>query len=194
MKGFVERFLGDRRGTPMRILDVGSQDINGSYRPLFDDPHWVYLGADLGPGKNVDIVLRDPYRWVELQSARFDLVVSGQTLEHVEFFWLTMLELERILRPGGWLCLLVPSRGYEHRYPVDCWRFYPDGIRALGRYAGLDVLLAETQWERRGYTVDDSDEWGDTLGVLRKPERRRLRDRLTLSLRRRLHQAMLGPW
>ncbi|MBU0491488.1 MAG: hypothetical protein KKA73_04770 [Chloroflexi bacterium] len=32
---------------PLRILDVGSSDVNGSYRPLFQHPGWRYEGADV---------------------------------------------------------------------------------------------------------------------------------------------------
>jgi SAM-dependent methyltransferase len=131
---------------PLCVLDVGSGDINGAYRPLFDRPRWCYAGADIAPGPNVDIVLADPYRW-EIPDASYDLVITGQAFEHIEFFWLTWLEMVRTVRHGGLLFLVAPSGGREHRWPVDCWRFYRDGMHALARYAGVDVLAADTYWE-----------------------------------------------
>ena len=109
-------------------------------------------------------------------------MISGQTFEHVEFFWLSLPEMVRVVRPGGLICIVAPSRGPEHRYPVDCWRFYPDGFHGLGRYAGLEALQAETQWDSLGYG-DSSDDWGDTIAVFRRPHRlaRRPRARLALS-------------
>ena len=92
--------------------------------------------------------------------------------------------MAHVLRPGGMICIIAPSRGYEHRYPVDCWRFYPDAFAALARYTGLELLSATTQWERLGYSQDDSDDWGDTVAVLRKPRGQSLRRRLILALRR----------
>ena len=56
MRGFKEKYLDSRKGESLRILDLGSQDINGSYRPLFDGDCWTYEGVDMSPGKNVDIV------------------------------------------------------------------------------------------------------------------------------------------
>ncbi|HEY2030436.1 MAG TPA: methyltransferase domain-containing protein [Myxococcales bacterium] len=122
----------------------------------------------MAEGKNVDVVLRSPYRWREFGDASFDVVVSGQAFEHIEYFWITMLEVARVLKPGGLCCLIAPAGGYEHRYPVDCWRFYRDGFRALARWAPLETLEAATQWETQHHP-DGSDVWMDTLLVARKP-------------------------
>ncbi|NBQ88497.1 MAG: methyltransferase domain-containing protein [Betaproteobacteria bacterium] len=169
MERFRDRHLAARRGERLRIVDLGSTDIGGCYRPLFDNPSWDYCGLDLAPGPNVDIVLKRPYHWDNLRSESVDVFISGQVLEHVEYFWITALEISRVLRPGGIACLIAPSGGYEHRYPVDCWRFYPDGMRALARFARLECLEAYTQWE--GSDDPGSDPWKDTVLVLRKPQR-----------------------
>jgi SAM-dependent methyltransferase len=168
MKRFVETHLAARAGATLRVADIGSQIINGSYRPLFDQPGWQYVGIDMAEGAGVDLVLGDVYRWTEIADESFDVVVSGQALEHIEFFWLTMLEIARIARPGGLVCLIAPSGGYEHRYPVDCWRFYPDGMRALARYAGLEVVEAYAQWNREEHPEMDPI-WQDCVLVARKP-------------------------
>jgi len=153
----------------LNIVDLGAMDVNGSYKVLFQHPNWTYKGMDLEPGNNVDIVLDDPYHWAALSDASVDVVVSGQALEHVEFFWLTFKELARVLKPGGLLLLLAPSRGIEHRYPVDCWRFYPDGYAALAKWSGLLLLDSGAQWNPEGWE-DGSDQWGDCWGVFEKPE------------------------
>jgi SAM-dependent methyltransferase len=166
---FVQKYLERRRQEPLVILDLGSQDFNGSYRPLFDRKPWRYLGVDMTVGKNVDIVLRNPYRWREIRAGSADVIVSGQTFEHTEFFWLTMREIARSLKAGGLVCIIAPSAGDEHRYPVDCWRVYPDGLRALARSARLEVLEAWTQWEDRPQYDDESNKWHDSVLVARKP-------------------------
>lgn len=169
MEKFRDRYLADRKAEAMNILDVGSTDIGGCYRPLFDNASWQYTGVDLTPGPNVDIVLRDAYNWSEIASGSKDLIVSGQVLEHVEYFWITALEVSRVLRPGGLACLIAPSSGPEHRYPVDCYRFYPDGMRAIAQFARLECLEAVTHWEDIG--DPGSDYWHDSVVVLRKPMR-----------------------
>jgi SAM-dependent methyltransferase len=184
MAWFVNEYLTDFRGLNKSILDLGSYDVNGSYRDFFDDSAWKYQGVDMEAGKNVDIVLQNPYAWKEIKSQSQDVVVSGQAFEHVEFFWVLIDEIARVLKPGGLICIIAPSRGYEHRYPVDCWRFYPDAFRALAKYAGLELLHVETQWDNKGYTVDDSDAWGDTIAVLRRPKKWSLQFRVILLLRK----------
>jgi hypothetical protein len=68
-------------------------------------------------------------------------------------------------------CIIAPSSGPEHRYPVDCWRIYPDGFVALAALAELEVLQAVTQWEDAGYT-DGSDTWHDSMLIARRPRLR----------------------
>lgn len=172
MARFVEGHLASRRGRQLSVLDVGSMDVNGSYRTLFDDPAWSYTGVDMAPGAGVDKVLPGPYDWSNIQTASFDVVVSGQAFEHIEYPWVTILEVARILRPGGLVCIIVPSAGYEHRYPVDCWRYYPDGLRALARWADLDVIDAATDWEPAGDYSDDSALWADSVLVAAKRRER----------------------
>ena len=80
MGDLVARHLADCQR--LSVLDLGSQDVNGSYRPLFDRAGWTYRGVDLAPGRNVDLVLSSPYVF-PLASATADLVISGQAFEHV---------------------------------------------------------------------------------------------------------------
>ena len=178
MTRFRDQFLGERQNQALLIADLGSFDVNGSYRSLFERPPWHYLGLDVSAGPNVDIVLADPYRWGALTSNSIDVMISGQAFEHIEFFWLTVLELSRVLKPRGLCCLVAPSSGPEHRFPVDCWRFYSDGMRALMRYAGLEVLDVYTNRQQTGWR-DDSGSWQDSVVVARqsgKPFRRRWRE------------------
>jgi SAM-dependent methyltransferase len=82
-----------------------------------------------------------------LPDASFDVAVTSSCFEHSEFIWLTYLENLRILKPPGLLYLNVPSNGPFHRYPVDCWRFYPDSGVALQNWArrnGVQALMLES--------------------------------------------------
>lgn len=86
MQAFRDTYLASRQAERLRVVDIGSQDVNGSYRPLFAQPGWEYVGVDMTIGRNVDIVLRNPYDWQELASHSADVVVSGQAFEHIEYF------------------------------------------------------------------------------------------------------------
>ncbi|MBN2427407.1 MAG: methyltransferase domain-containing protein [Deltaproteobacteria bacterium] len=171
MERFVKDYLASKKDDPFRVADIGSQDVNGCYRPLFNFPSWQYVGVDLIPGRNVDVVLKKQYAWDELEKESFDVVVSGQAFEHIEFFWITILEIRRIMKPGGLCCLIAPSSGPEHRYPMDCWRFYPDGLRALAKYAGLTVLEVYAQWDAEEYPEMDI-QWQDCVLIAQRPRQK----------------------
>jgi len=163
MQALVERYLDPAQA--LTIGDIGSYDVSGSYRPLFARGTWTYTGIDVNAGPNVDAVLESPYQF-PIADAHFDVLVSGQAFEHVKFFWLTWMEMVRTLKPGGFIFLIAPSRGPEHRYPVDCWRFYPDGFRALAEYGKIVCLEARTDWA--AYPGARGRVWGDTVGVFAK--------------------------
>ncbi len=169
MQKFVKTWLDP--GKELHVVDIGSQKVGGympPYRDLFTSPKWKYTGCDMAAGENVDIVLKNPYRWKELKSRCADVVISGQAFEHIEFFWITIMEMMRILKPGGFICIIAPSAGFPHRYPVDCWRFYEEGMKALARFATLDVL--ETYTQRNRYDFEKYDRiWQDTVLVAKKP-------------------------
>ena len=187
MKAFRDKYLASKKDQEISILDIGSQEVhvNGSYKPLFSDQaKWKYQGGDMVAGNNVDIVLTDPYNWSQISSNSVDVVISGQAFEHIEYFWITMLEIARVLKPGGLVCIIAPSSGYEHRYPVDCWRFYPDGFSALAKYAKLDLLESYTQWEDSDLYDEHTNCWHDSALIAKKINSYGLRD----SLRRFLIQ------
>lgn len=151
------------RGTPLEaksqvlVLDVGGADVNGSYRDVFSGPQFSYFGCDLAANDGVSIVLEDPYK-IPLDDRSMDIVVSGQMLEHCEFFWLSFTEMMRVLRSDGYLFLIAPSAGKIHRYPVDCYRFYPDAYRALAKYVNCELVDV---W------LDERGPWRDLVGVFR---------------------------
>ena len=163
MGAFVTRYLGERTQTKLRIVDIGSRSVLGhqTYRDLFNQPAWRFEGLDIEVGHNVDIVVSDPYSWTDIEMGTFDVATSGQALEHVEFPWKTFAEVFRVLKPGGLFCLIVPSSGEEHRYPVDCWRYYPDSMRALARDSGFVAVEVFTDF--------GLGNWQDTFAVFQKP-------------------------
>jgi SAM-dependent methyltransferase len=100
-----------------------------------------------------------------------DVVVSSSCFEHSEFFWLLFNEILRILKPTGLLYINVPSNGSFHRYPVDCWRFYPDSGVALqnwGKRSGYNCALLESFV---GIRKNKADVWNDFVAIFVKDEK-----------------------
>jgi len=135
----------------VKVVEIGSQDVNGSLRQVCPTV-FEYIGVDFQKAVGVDIVLDDPYR-LPFESQSVDMVISSSCFEHSEMFWLVFLEILRVLKPKGLFYLNAPSAGSFHRYPVDCWRFYPDSGKALvtwARRSGLNAELLESFIQKGG--------------------------------------------
>ena len=97
---FPESFTG------VKVLDIGSLDINGNNRYLFSD--YTYTGIDIGEGPNVDIVCRGH----EFKSKdKFDVVISSECFEHDEFWDKTMLNAIKLLKSGGMFLFTCATDG-----------------------------------------------------------------------------------
>lgn len=144
------------------ILDIGSCNVNGTMRPIFDKGH--YIGLDMQCGPNVDIV-SDAHN-IALEDDSFDIIISSSCFEHDDMFWVTFLEMCRLVNNGGYIYVCAPSNGPYHAHPVDNWRFYKDSWSALAKWAkynGHDIELVESY-------VDSvtCEGWNDSVGIFRK--------------------------
>lgn len=144
--------------SPLKIADIGSSDVNGSYRQIFDLLDCEYTGIDIADGPGVSVVLESPYVF-PLPDNEFDIVFSGQTFEHAGQFWKTFTEMCRIVKPDGLIVVIAPSSGPVHRYPVDCYRFMPDAMSALAEHG--EVVLVDS-W------TSDFGPLHDAVGVFQK--------------------------
>ena len=135
MTAMIELLSVTEDSTPCSVLDVGSLDINGSYRKYIEGRGWKYTGLDIVPGNNVDVVAQNPYLY-PFENNTFDIVISGSVMEHVQAIWLWVPELVRVLKPEGMLAIVTHWSMDEHRFPIDCWRILPDGMEYLFRSTG----------------------------------------------------------
>ncbi len=138
---------------PMVVADLGSLDVNGSYRELVE-PVRTYVGIDVVEGNNVDLVMPSHYD-VPVEDNYFDALISGQCFEHVLNPFKLMREVSRVVCSGGFVLMVAPFLFPEHRYPVDCWRFLGDGWRSLMDDSGIDVVITEYIDAHKGYV----DSW-----------------------------------
>ena len=150
----------------LNIVEIGSQTVTDGLRQLAPE-NAIYTGVDFVEAPGVDVILSDPYE-LPFEDESFDVAVSSSCFEHSEFFWLTFIETLRVLKPHGLFYLNVPSNGEFHRYPVDCWRFYPDSGKALVKWANRNSIrcaLLESFTTRQV-----KDIWNDYVCVFIKDE------------------------
>jgi len=163
-EAFFKTYLSHSKN--LTIVDIGSQDVNGSLRSVAPSNN-NYIGVDFIEANGVDVVITDPYK-LPFEDESVDAIVSSSCFEHSEFFWLLFIECLRILRPTGLLYVNAPSNGLFHRYPVDCWRFYPDSGIALqnwGKRSGFNCALLESFIGMQGH-----HQWNDFVAVFVKDE------------------------
>jgi len=151
----------------IKVLDVGSYDVNGTYKPLFDKKYYYY-GADIEAGSNVDIILSDIYNWEDIKENSFDVVISGQAFEHIEFPWLSIKEMVRVVKPDGFICIIAPSSAREHRYPYDCYRYFQDGLPALTKWSGAELMHGSIAGVPDYFTDEDWDETSNDAMIVAK--------------------------
>ena len=90
-----------------------------------------YVGCDMREGRGVDKVLN--LHEIAIPDETVGTAITCDTLEHVEFPHKALLEIHRILKPGGVVFLSTVLDFRTHDSPADYWRFTPDGLRSLLR-------------------------------------------------------------
>jgi 2-polyprenyl-3-methyl-5-hydroxy-6-metoxy-1,4-benzoquinol methylase len=86
----------------------------------------------------------------------FSLIISQAMIEHLLEPYKHLRDLFSTLDAGGSMIIHTVTPGFEyHRYPVDCFRFYPDwfeevadrlGATVTGRFVGdLRILYQFTK-------------------------------------------------
>lgn len=143
MRYFKYKYLKDQAAT---VLDIGSQRVkrnHQTYSRIFRPPY-KYTGMDIEPGRNVDIVGYENILGV------YDVVISGQVMEHVNRPWEWLKSLTQYYRK--YICIIAPNTLREHKYPLDTYRYFPDGMRDLFDYAEIIEL-------------EIFKDQGDTIGI-----------------------------
>ena len=132
-------------GPSTRVLEVGPDGVPSTYQRMVQQ----HLGerapqqwdtVDLAGRPGMTHSARDEYTF-PIADGSYDLVLSGQVLEHVKKPWRWLPELARVCRPGGHVVTISPVSWPYHEAPVDCWRIYPEGLRALYDEAKLAVEM-----------------------------------------------------
>jgi SAM-dependent methyltransferase len=103
-----------------RVLDVGSGDINGNNRFLFENCE--YDGNDVIEGRNVTIVSKT--KDLPFQENTFDTIVSTECFEHDPEYKQSLNKIYNMLKPDGlffFTCASTdrPEHGTQRTSPGD---------------------------------------------------------------------------
>lgn len=140
----IERALSsipDNSDSGRRALDLGS--ATSPYKDILIKYNYQIETFDVEPSSGAEHI--GYAHETGLPDSSYDLVLCTQVLEHVPNPQNVMNEIERILRPGGFLVLAVPHVWFYHPCPHDLWRFTQEGVVKLCNESDLKpiTLLSE---------------------------------------------------
>jgi autotransporter strand-loop-strand O-heptosyltransferase len=125
-----------------KVLDIGSLDINGSNRDLFENCD--YLGIDVGEGRNVDLI--SVGHLFQGPNEYFDTIISTEVFEHDMFYEKTIQNIMRMLKPGGLFLFTCAAPGRpEH------------GTRRSGEHCAPLLIQISEDWADYYKNLDDND-------------------------------------
>lgn len=103
---FIKMVLSDYFSNK-KVLDVGSGDINGNNRFLFENCE--YHGNDVIQTNNVTIVSKTKDLPFNIDS--FDTIISTECFEHDPEYKFSFLKIYEMLKPDGLFCFTCASTG-----------------------------------------------------------------------------------
>ena len=134
---FIDMVMGMDRP---RVIDIGGRN-RSDYDRGRDFPGTSYVVVDILPGENVDIVADAHALSDHLAPESADAVIAAATFEHLLMPWKAVVEINRVLKPGGIACVISHQTLGLHDMPWDFWRFSADAWDALfNRYTGFEIL------------------------------------------------------
>ncbi len=128
----------------MKVLEIGPDAFPSTYQRLTEHLSLEWHTLDMYDSPNLTYPKSSEYSFA-IPDGTYDVVLSGQVIEHVKKPWRWMPELARITKAGGVVITINPVSWVYHEAPVDCWRIYPEGMQALYEDSSLAVLFS--RWE-----------------------------------------------
>jgi hypothetical protein len=121
-----------------KILEIGSRARSGIVRKsLFNKIQ--YIGLDIMEGPNVDVV-GDAHRLSEIfPKNEFDFIYSISTFEHLLMPWKVAVEMNSVMKRGGFAFIQSHQSWPIHDEPWDYFRF--------SKYSWLSLFNASTGYE-----------------------------------------------
>jgi hypothetical protein len=133
------RMVNERGG---RVLEIGARARSGVTRRERFRPPLEYVGFDISPGPNVDVV-GDAHHLSRFVTGKFTAAFSISTFEHLLMPWKVVLELNKLLDEGALVFTHTHQTYPLHETPWDFWRLSQDAWHGLyNRHTGFEIIKA----------------------------------------------------
>ncbi len=142
-----------------RVLELGTRRSSPDRSTRHDRwvPHAVeYLGTDIEPGTDVDIVA-DIHRLTRVTGQeRFDVIISCSAFEHFKYPHLAAHQVMKALRVHGIVFVQTHQTFPLHAYPYDYFRFSEEALAGLfGTQMGFRVISTGYEFPSKVYAGKD---------------------------------------
>ena len=122
----------------LKVLEIGPAGIPSIFNKIINNSTITWHTLDIASYEGLTYSSEDEYNY-PIPEDSYDIILSGNVIEHVKHIWKWMRELKRISKKEGSIIIINPISWPYHEAPVDCWRIYPEGMKALCEEVGLNV-------------------------------------------------------
>jgi 2-polyprenyl-3-methyl-5-hydroxy-6-metoxy-1,4-benzoquinol methylase len=162
--GLHKKVLEIVRQLPLgKALDLGAGE--GAFSKNLKDLMFDVTACDVEPSifqpNDIPFVKGDFNVSIPLVDSYFDLVVFIEVLEHLKNPWKAIFEINRVLKPGGYLILTTPNVGtiYQRLYYLFHSRFdgfgYPTIRNPLEHLHPFSLSELKMMMNETGFEFDD---------------------------------------
>lgn len=148
-------FLALLKGIDSAVLvEIGSRNVSGVTLRHLSPSVGRFVGFDVHPGDGVDVV-GDAHQLANyFEPNSVDAVMSISVFEHLVFPWKVVLEINRVLKPGGYVFVSTHPAWPAHELPWDFWRYPVAGLSHLFiRDTGFEIVRAVEGLPCKAYSL-----------------------------------------
>jgi ubiquinone/menaquinone biosynthesis C-methylase UbiE len=126
------------------LLDVGCGRM--PYRSYLLDKKCItqYTGLDIETALKYEDNVAPDFTWngivMPFADNSFDTLLATEVLEHCPDPHLTILEMNRVLKPGGLIFFTVPFLWNLHEVPHDEFRYTPFALKRIFEECGMEKI------------------------------------------------------
>ena len=144
---FGETHITEKDIKGKTVIEVGSRNINGSFRGIVEKYHPVsYIGVDIEEGVGVDQICAAENLLNFFGYGKFDVVICTELLEHIGNWKRIIHNLKNILKSNGILIITTRSKGFPyHGCPFDWWRYEVSDMEDIFSDFNISVLIKDEE-------------------------------------------------